>query len=289
MPNRNDRAGEDVGNVVALEHVNTRIPDQRLSTIFHVTGMGLTRDPYLVTGIDNMWINIGRNQFHLPTGQPQVVRGHVGLVLPDRQALLKRLAEVRSDLEDTRFAVTEEEGFVEVSSPWGNRLRCFEPDPRFGPIALGIPYVEFDVPAGTAAAIARFYREILETPAAVSEDQLGPFASCSVGHDQRLVYRETDRPLADYDGHHLQVYLADFSGPHRKLDKRGLIIEESDRWQYRFKDIVDLDSNEVLFTIEHEVRSTTHPLYGRRLVNRDPGQSNRSFTPGQEELRWQLA
>jgi hypothetical protein len=274
---------------VALEHVNVRIPDQRLSTIFHVTGMGLTRDPFLVTGVENMWINIGRNQFHLPTGQPQVVRGHVGLVVPDRQALLKRLAEVRSDLEDTSFAVTEDDGFVEVSSPWGNRLRCFEPDPRFGPIALGIPYVEFDVPAGTAAAIARFYREILETPGEVSEDEFGPFASCWVGHDQRLVYRETDRPLADYDGHHLQVYLADFSGPHRKLEERGLIIEESDRWQYRFKDIVDLDSGEVLFTIEHEVRSVTHPLYGRRLVNRDPGQSNRSFAPGHEEFRWQLA
>ena len=29
--------------------------------------------------------------------------------------------------------------------------RCYEPDAaRFGRIALGIPYVEFDVPAGTA-------------------------------------------------------------------------------------------------------------------------------------------
>jgi hypothetical protein len=287
MPN--DRASEDVGNVVALEHINVRIPDQRLSTVFYVSGMGLTRDPYLMTGIGNMWINIGKNQFHLPTGQPQVVRGHVGMVLPDRQALLKRLAEVGGDLEGTRFEVTENDEFVEVTSPWGNRLRCFEPDVRFGPIILGVPYVEFDVPEGTASPIARFYREILETPAEVGEDDDGHFASCSVGHDQRLVFRETDRPLPAYDGHHLQVYLADFSGPHRKLDERGLVFEESDRWQYRFKDIVDLDSGEVLFTIEHEVRSITHPLYARPLVNRNPGQSNTQFVPGQEDLRWRLA
>ena len=77
-----DRATEDLGNVVFLEHVNVRVPDQRIATIFYVTGMGLTRDPYLVTGVDNMWINAGRNQFHLPGGSPQVLRGHVGLVSP---------------------------------------------------------------------------------------------------------------------------------------------------------------------------------------------------------------
>lgn len=289
MENGYDRTSEDVGNVVALEHVNVRIPDQRLGTIFYVSGMGLTRDPYLMTGVGNMWINIGRNQFHLPTGGPDVVRGHVGLVLPDREALLARLTEVKGDLDGTRFAFTEHDTFVEVTSPWGNRLRCFEPDPRFGPISLGMPYVEFDVPPGSAAAIARFYREVLDTKGEAGEDGHGCFASCSVGRHQALVYRETDRPLPPYDGHHLQVYLSDFSGPYERLKARGLVFEESDRWQYRFKDIVDLDSGDVAFTIEHEVRSVTHPLYARPLVNRNPSQSNRSFVPGQEEWRWRLA
>src|SRR5438132_10822453 len=93
-----DRSTEDVSNIIRLEHVNVRIPDQRLATIFYVMGLGLTRDPYLMTGIGNMWINIGRSQFHMPTGQPQVVRGHVGLVIPDRAALLKRLDSVREHL-----------------------------------------------------------------------------------------------------------------------------------------------------------------------------------------------
>lgn len=280
-----DRAAEDLGNVVALEHVNVRVPDQRLATVFYVMGLGLTRDPYLMTGIDNMWINIGRSQFHLPTGGPDVLRGHVGLVLPEREALLERLVAVKGELDGTQFSFAEhEDSYVEVVSPWGNRFHCFEPDHRFGRMGLGMPYVEFDVPTGTAAGIARFYREILGAGAEVGEEEGGSVARCSVGQHQELVYRETDRPLPPYDGHHLQVYLANFSGPHRELEARGLVFEESDQWQYRFKDLVDLDSGEVLFTIEHEVRSMTHPLYARPLVNRNPHQTNRRFVPGHEEL-----
>ena len=65
----------DLGNIVALEHVNVAVPDQQLATLFYVTGLGLTRDPYLMTGTKNMWVNVGRSQFHLPGGKPQVVEG----------------------------------------------------------------------------------------------------------------------------------------------------------------------------------------------------------------------
>ncbi|HZB93846.1 MAG TPA: hypothetical protein VE397_20525 [Stellaceae bacterium] len=289
MEQQYDRAAEDLGNIVALEHVNVRVPDQKIATIFYVSGMGLTRDPYLMTGVDNMWINIGRSQFHMPAGNPQVLRGHVGLVLPEREALLRRLSGVRGDLEGTRFSFAEHNAYVEVTSPWGNRLRCYTPDPRFGRITLGMPYVEFEVPVGTAAGIARFYREIMASPAETGEDGQGPYARAAVGHNQHFVYRETDRPPPPYDGHHVQVYLADFSGPHQRLRERGLVFEESDQWQYRFKDIVDLDSGKLLFTIEHEIRSMTHPLYARPLVNRNPAQSNRRFAPGHEDWRWAMA
>ncbi|TAJ27707.1 MAG: hypothetical protein EPO67_16935, partial [Reyranella sp.] len=81
-----DRSAEDVGNIVALEHVNLRVEDQGLATLFYVSGLGLTRDPYMMTSIDNMWINVGKSQFHLPTGGPaQVLRGRVGLVVDDRE------------------------------------------------------------------------------------------------------------------------------------------------------------------------------------------------------------
>ncbi len=94
------------------------------------------------------------------------------------------------------------------------------------------------------------------------------------------MFRETDRELPPYDGHHVQIYVADFSGPYAKLLKNGLISEESDQHQYRFKDIADPETGETLFTIEHEVRSMRHPLFMRPLVNRNPAQSNINYAPG---------
>src|SRR5437763_474923 len=153
-----DRAAEDLGNAIHLEHVNVTIPDQRLATLFYVVGLGLTRDPYLMTSDNNMWVNVGRSQFHLPADKPQVLRGHTGLVITGRAALLDRLASVRKKLEGTKFSFSEHNDYVEATCPWGNRVRCYEPDvARFGRITLGMPYVEFDVPVGTARGIAAFY------------------------------------------------------------------------------------------------------------------------------------
>src|SRR5262245_66628287 len=102
-----DRAAEDLGNSIHLEHVNVQLPDQRLATLFYVAGLGLTRDPYLMVSDGNMWVNVGRSQFHLPTGQPQVLRGHTGIVMPDRDALLARLSAARKKLDGTRFTFAE--------------------------------------------------------------------------------------------------------------------------------------------------------------------------------------
>ena len=290
MDKKFDRAVEDLGNAVALEHVNVMIPDQTISTQYYVAGLGLTRDPYIMPGTNNMWINVGRSQFHLPTGKPQVVRGHVGIVMPDREALLHRLAHVKPMLKGTKFAFKEHNAYVETVSPWGNVIRLYEPDVgRFGRINLGIPYVEFDVPEGTADGIARFYKEIIATPARVTGNGDGRAAHVSVGIDQEFVFRETDRKLPKYDGNHLQIYVADFSGPHRRLLDLGLITEESDQHQYRFQDIIDLKTKKVLYTIEHEVRSMRHPLYARPLVNRNPRQSNRDYAPEHDAWRWNIA
>ncbi|MGE5512315.1 MAG: VOC family protein [Bacteroidota bacterium] len=283
-----DRTEEDLGNIVALEHVNTRVPDQRLATLFYVMGLGLTRDPYLMTGVGNMWINVGRSQFHLPSGEPQVLRGHTGVVIPDREALLRRLREVAQPLEGTRFAVKEHNDFVEATCPWGNRIRCYEPGPRFGRMMLGMAYVEVDTPPGTVDGIVRFYTSIVRTKATAAESGGVRYARVSVGAGQELIYRETTAPQPVFDGHHIAIYLADFSSPHRWLLQRGLITQESDQHQYRFQDIVDPDDGRLLVTLEHETRSMRHPLYARPLVNRNPAQTNRSYAPGYEELSWSL-
>ena len=285
-----DRTVEDLGNIVELGHVNVTVPDQSKATAFYLMGLGLTRDPYLMAGIENMWVNVGRGQFHLPTRGAQVLRGTTALVMPDRAALLRRLDYVKRYLEGTQFSFRETDDAVEAVCPWGNRIRVHEPDmARFGAMRVGMPYVEFDIPPGTdLEGIARFYREILGGIAGMSRDARGPYAWASCSAECRVTYRESDRKQPEYDGHHIQITLADFSGPHRKLLERGLITEESDQHQYRFLDIVDVDSNKPLFRIEHETRSMRHPMFNRVFVNRNPEMTNRNFVPGYEVGIWAM-
>jgi hypothetical protein len=288
MPQPFDRAAEDLGNSIHLEHVNVQVPDQRLATLFYAAGLGLTRDPYLMVSDTNMWINVGRSQFHLPSGPAQVVRGHTGIVMAGREALLARLAAVAPKLSDTRFGFAEHNDYVEATCPWGNRMRCYEPDAaRFGRVALGIPYVEFDVPVGTAQGIAAFYPPIMGTPAAVTNGD-ATVARVQMGKNQYLQFRETDRPQPAFDGHHVQMYIVDFSGPYRQLRERNLISVEDNQYQYRFQDIVDLASGKLLFSVEHEVRSVTHPMYLRPLVNRNPAQTNRNYAAGYDQASWAM-
>ncbi len=280
-----DRAAQDVGNVVALEHVNVTIPDQRPATAFYLAGMGFTRDPYLMVGLENMWVNIGRSQFHLPRGEPMRVRGTIGVVVPDLGQLAQRLTRVAPQLEGTQFRFHAHADRVEATCPWGNRFRCHAPSAEFGPAELALAYVEFEVSRGSAGGIARFYREVLGTSAALEQSGGDAVAAVDVGPAQKLLFRETDGALAPYDGHHIQIYIADFAGPYRLLAQRNLVTEESNEYQYRFRDIVDLDSGSVLFTIEHEVRSLTHPLYARPLVNRNPAQTNNDYVRGHDAFR----
>ena len=123
-----DRSTQDLGNIVNLGHVNVCITDQHLATHYYVTGLGLTRDPFLNTGARLMWVNVGMSQFHLPMGQPDVLRGVTGLVVPDRAALLDRLTQVRKPLEGTKFEFRESNDCVETVCPWGNRINLHTPD-----------------------------------------------------------------------------------------------------------------------------------------------------------------
>jgi len=241
------------------------------------------------TGLANMWINVGKSQFHLPTGAPQVLRGAIALVTPDRDALLARLAAAQKQLSGTKFAVAENNDYVEVTCPWGNRFNMHSPDAeRFGAINLGMPYLEFDVPAGTAKGIEKFYKKVFGAKTRLEGNGAGKTARINVGFHQDLLFRETDKKIPAYDGHHIQVYVQDFSTGYKELLKRDLLTEESNAYQYRWERIVDVDTGELLFEIEHEIRSMTHPLYNRPLVNRNPMQSQQSYEMGGDEWDWQI-
>ena len=107
--------------------------------------------------------------------KPEVLRGTVGLVVPSLDELAKRLEyagkEMKRVVPETHdsFPGSEEGRCVEATCPWGNRVRCHAPSPEFGRIELGIVYVDFDVPHGTADGIARFYSEVMRAPAKAQE------------------------------------------------------------------------------------------------------------------------
>lgn len=90
-----DRTTDDMGNIIGMEHVNVLVPDQQMATDFYAGGLGFTRDPYMMVDTDNMWINVGEQQFRLPTRGTQVLRGHVGLVVPDLEGVKQRLTNLR--------------------------------------------------------------------------------------------------------------------------------------------------------------------------------------------------
>jgi hypothetical protein len=286
-----DRDAQVVGNIVHLEHFNVVVGDQRLATLFYVVGLGGTRDPYIFTGLENMWVNFGRTQVHLPNRgakpRPEVLRGTAGFVVPSLEEAKKRLEHATNEMKRifpdtaTKFAWREKDGVIEATCPWGNRVRLHPPGPEFGRAELALAYVDFDVPQGTAEGIARFYNEIMRAPARFGKNR----TTVSIGRDQRLLFTETDAPQPEYDNHHIQVYIADFASPYHWLKERGLINMETDAEEWRFQWITDPRDGRKLFQIEHEVRSMKHRLFNRPLVNRNHGVTNLNFVPGSDTFR----
>jgi hypothetical protein len=273
-----DPQREDASPILALEHINLQIADQQLATLFYVAGLQLTRDPYLMVGVDNMWINVGRMQFHLPTSVSgsQRLRGVVGLVVPDLAMLETALAAATPHLTATQFGFKRDANTVEVVCPWGNRFRCHGPHfGRWGTTQLGLMYVDFDVPA-----------EIFRAPVGIERNDEGLQTTIvRIGTEQRFNFIETSRPIPAYDGHHVQIYVVDFSTPYRRLEERNLISRNVGSNEWRFVDIVDPVSGDVVYQLEHEVRSMRHPLFGRSLVNRNPAQTNQGYVKSHDTFR----
>lgn len=276
-----DRTVEDVGNIQNMEHFNLTVPDQELAALFYVTGLGFTRDPYMDFGTFNMWINAGEQQFHLPKNTAQKFRGTIGVIVPDLEALARRLKGVERWMSGTEYSWQEAEDCIDVTCPWGNAIRVHSPCEETG-MTLGIRYGDMQVPVDSSDGIVKFYQQIFDTPAKKIEDNTGTYAQVSIGYNQVFRFRETDDEIAEYDGHHIAIYVANFSKPHQMLVKHNLISEESDQHQYRFQSIIDPDSGESITEIEHEVRSLHHPMRRRNLVNRNASQTFGNYHHGRD-------
>jgi hypothetical protein len=228
---------------------------------------------------------------HLPSRavppRTEVLRGTVGFVVPSLEDLLWRLEFAKSEMKrvapeiPNKFSFQKKGDVVEATCPWGNRVRCHAPSPQFGHIELGLVYVDFDVPQGTADGIARFYREVMKAPSRMEQSR----ATVSIGKSQYLHFTETEQPLPEYDNHHIQIYIADFGSPYRWLKERDLITMETDADEWRFQWIVDPRDQRRLFQIEHETRSMKHRLFNRPLVNRNHGITNMTYVPGHDAFR----
>lgn len=159
---------------------------------------------------------------------------------------------------------------------------------RFGraqTACAGIAYVEFQCPTGTAEKIALFYDSVFDATTSVIQDVSGPVAVIGFGKitsqglaDQSLLFRETSEPIPSYDGHHVAMYVgqstADFDQAYQNAELAGVVwvnprfsdkantLEGAQKWnQFRFKDIVDMDTGKPIFELEHEIRSVGHEAW----------------------------
>ena len=275
---------------------------------------------YETTGKKTLWANCGASQFHLPYGErAQQIPGHVGLLYPDA-ASLQRL-EQRLQANRTAFASYEKsvdprssgQNVLSVVDKYGNQFKCrvgasgvpeawqqpvigtTDADKatwgdavvhRFGKDTaecVGLSYVEFNCPPGTADKISLFYDSVFDATTSVVQDTTGPVAIIGFGNitsqgrsDQALLFRETARStIPPYDGHHVAMYVGqsaeDFAQAFKNAQLAGVVWKNprfadqvdtlalAAQWnQFRFKDIVDMDTGETIFTLEHEIRSVAH-------------------------------
>ena len=140
---------------------------------------------------------------------------------------------MKKPLEGTKFEFRESNDGVETVCPWGNRITVHEPDvERFGRVALGMPYVRFDVRPGTVERIARFYREVMRR-AGGSQQRTAPGREAQGPGRREAVISISAKPTRRRRrtmGDHVQIYLVEFlAGPHRRLADLGLITMEDQR------------------------------------------------------------
>lgn len=277
------------------------------------------------TGKTTLWANCGASQFHLPYGkEAQKIPGCIGLQYPNAQSLQE--LEQRLEANPEAYERYEKrEGYIYIVDKYGNQFHCRVSPSRVNPswqqpfigssgsstrsptteewsdeivqrfgrdatACVGIQYVEFSCPIGTAEKIALFYDSVFDATTAVVEDPNSTTGNCKVAviafgnvtesgqADQSLLFRETTETIPPYDGHHVAMYVGqsgeDFEQAFKNCvlagvvwvnprfsDKADTLEKAKELNQFRFKDIVDMDTGKRVFELEHEIRSVKHEAW----------------------------
>jgi len=264
----------EVGGILHLEHVNFTVPGQDLITAFFINGLGLTRDPYKRVDETNFGVNVGQQQFHLPSGgETAPFPGCVHLVSPDRDMIVMRLRrlEQMGRFEGTPFDLEEAPDALDIVTPYGPRLRIVPPGDAY-PKLLGIHRVDLPIPPGSAEGCAAFYREMHGAPALVRAVDARTAAVVTMGPYQQVVFYE-DQPDSfdfDYRSFHIAFYITHFNAIGARLEAAGAVKGKLGTKMFFTTKVFDPGNGETLFRLENEVRSVSHPDFMRQLVNRWP-------------------
>lgn len=268
--------------ILFLEHINLCVKEESqldgVAGRFYVQELGCKVDPRLKWMLH---VNIGSSQFHLlpadGVNRSQKVDGSIGLYYED----LKKLASLVKN-----YTWRKVDGFMEsiqklddvlvVKGPYGNVFDCYQKpktekflqQPGGVSLGWGMAYVKWKVNVGSVQCIVRFYEYYMNAKVKIWKDKIG-VVYC--GDGQYLIFEEVVECQV-YDGHHICIYIDDFKATYERMQglhwNNPIFKDKCDTWalveqeqQFRFCRIIDTDTKDTVFTLEHEVRSTLHPRY----------------------------
>ena len=139
MPAKKPYPTPEIGAVTHFEHVNFSVPDQGPAMLFFCEGLGFTRDPMRMVGTRNMWINAGRQQFHMPRGEAIPFPGEVGVSVKDIKRVHRNMKRIARELKGTEFSIKEVGKTLTCTSPWGHVLRVHQAGELSGRMPLAYP------------------------------------------------------------------------------------------------------------------------------------------------------
>ena len=270
MPSKKPFPTPEIGAVTQFEHVNYRVPDHGPAMLFFCVGLGFTRDPTRMVGTRNMWINAGRQQFHMPRGEAMPFPGEVGVSVPNLKATLRNLKRIARELKGTQYSFKDNDKSISATTPWGHKLRVHQAGELSGRMPQAISYVNFWVPVGSATVIADFYKKMVFAPTKLGKRGKNAMATVTVGANQHFHFIEkADYAPADHPNH-VAIYVTRYQEMYQQFKAKKLLMRPDVEEQFRFDRMANPRSGKVVFTFEHEVRSLYHPDYLKPLANRVP-------------------